>query len=744
MKQQDFLKLFSKNINKVQYSAGDDLKGHDGHEERRFKQDISKDEIRKLNKAGYGIYFTVNKFPSRQRRKSLVQRVRAVFVEDDKTGSLVTDWPLSPSIVIESSPNKFHYYWLTSTKKFKEYDLVMQTMVDEYNCDNHARDISRVLRIPGTYHHKKKKFRVKVIGGNSKKYDWKVVTTAFPPAKKKKSNYSSDSEGTFDIQSAVAELTSTNDLHGSMISIAMSMANQGIKKELFIQFMMLAYGNINFDDVEAKRAIDISSRFDEIHLDECFDSAIKKIDEEVEEAEEIEDIEENVKATKLSADILAPKNTVLGDLTRAIMKTWWKPNLMVASLAARQTIAYIAGGNYKANTNDRLNIQQVAVGESGVGKDPLISITPEVISQCFRYDKKLMAALLRGVIDEAGSQEGLDGRIRSLGHKHDLIFVKDEIGELMQQAASGNQAKMGLFSYILKMYTKSNGVSNERALAKKKGDEDSEVLYAPHFLVSAATTPSLILDGLSANFVSTGLMSRLMLFNADSYADKRLREVSELKLSKRIKESLKEMINTKTMTNSDTYNMPSARLYNPKIVEFPAEVIEYCYKEACRDDKRTGELKAIWNRRVPNAKKYAMIEAVAENPSEPIVTMEIMKRNMIFVENSCEYTVNLFTNSVGEHVEDIAAKDIVRILKKYQDNGKLNEKGNISKGGKYVSRAIIMNSRKVLKLSSFQKDSVVRALVKDGIIEEVKIEINGRGNNIKHLYRLLQWRNGNA
>lgn len=723
MRQEEFLRLFEKNIKKIQYSAGDDRKGHDGHEERRFQPNVDKSEIRNLNKSGYGIYFTVNKFPKGQRRKNLVQKVRAVFVEDDKTGHLVEKWDLAPSIVVESSPNKFHYYWLTSTKEFKEFELVMQTMVDKHNCDNHARDISRVLRIPGTYHHKKKKFRVKVIGGNSRKYDWEAIKIAFPPAKKKKSNYTKDSEGSFDVQSAVNEMISTNDLHGSMISIAMSMANQGISEDMFNQFMMLAYNNINFDDVESKRAIDITSRFDEVHLKECYESAMVKIEHEVEEAEEIEEVNHTVVAKKLSEDILAPKNTVLGELTHAIMKSWWRPNLMVASMAARQTIAYIAGGNYESNTGDRLNVQQVAVGESGTGKDPLISTTPEIISQCFKYDKKLMSTLLRGVIDEAGSQEGLDGRIRSLGHKHDLIFVKDEIGELMQQAASGNVAKMGLFSYILKMYTKSNGVSNERALAKKKGEEDSEVLYAPHFIVSAATTPSLILDGLSANFVSTGLMSRLMLFNADAYSDKRLRKIKKLKISKNIKDKFKQMLDTKKMVEGDMYNMPSARLYNPKKVEFSEEIIEYCYKESCKDDERKGELKAIWNRRIPNAKKYAMIEAIAENPEEPVVTMEIMKRSMRFVENSCQYTIDLFSSSVGEHIEDIAMKDIVRILEKYKETGK------------YVSRRIMTNSRKYKKLSNNQREATINGMIKDGIIEEKLVSGESRGPS-KRLYKL--------
>ena len=86
MKQKDFLKLFSTNTKKIQYSAGDDLKGKKGHSERKFRANINEGEIKELNKKGFGIYFTVNKFPAHQRKKDSCLGIRALFVEDDATG----------------------------------------------------------------------------------------------------------------------------------------------------------------------------------------------------------------------------------------------------------------------------------------------------------------------------------------------------------------------------------------------------------------------------------------------------------------------------------------------------------------------------------------------------------------------------------------------------------------------------------------------------------------------------------
>ncbi len=280
MNQQEFLKLFSYKVDRTQFYAADDEKGKPDHSDRGFKSNIFNGDLKKLNDQGFGIFFAVNKFKNGERIKSKVQRVRAVWIEDDTSGKLRDDFPLPPSIIINSSPNKYHYYWLTRTNKFEEFDRVMQTMVDKYHCDPNARDISRILRLPDTYHCKgKKRHRVKVVGGNFKKYKWEMIKIAFPPAKKKKSTYSNES-GDFSIDKAVQSLTSTKNMHGSMISLALSCVNQNISKKMFKQMMHLAQSNIDFDACDKKRQDEITSRFSEEHLDESYDSAIKKKESE--------------------------------------------------------------------------------------------------------------------------------------------------------------------------------------------------------------------------------------------------------------------------------------------------------------------------------------------------------------------------------------------------------------------------------------------------------------------------------
>ena len=421
--------------------------------------------------------------------------------------------------------------------------------------------------------------------------------------------------------------------------------------------------------------------------------------------------------------IFFPDN-LLGELTRALLNTWWVPNYMIASLTARATVAYLAGGNYKGSLGDRMNTQQVAIGSSGCGKDLLVTGVASVVSKLFPLGKSNLATLLNGIIDEAGSAEGLDDKLRSLGNKHDIIFVKDEIGGLLQSAAQGNDHKRGILEYALRMYTKANGVSNVRVKARKKNDDEMPVLYAPHFLINGATTPELIIKGLNAELLGTGNMSRLMFFNADWYKQQRLRQCEDLVFSEKLTENLKALLDTSALTKGNVNIMPMARVSNPVIVDFDEEIAELCYQESVKDDKIKGLEAVIKTRRVVNAKKYAMIEAVLEDPRNPTVYIDNLKRQLYFVGNALDYTAGLFAENVGEHKHEVAMKAVVKLAKSTAQK---------SPDG-WVKKRVLLNNRPVKALTPTEIDNLFRHMVHSGFLEHTEVA-NARGR-ASQLYRL--------
>jgi hypothetical protein len=112
-----------------------------------------------LNQEGYGIYVTVNETNlSGRRKESDIVRIRTVFEEQDNPvlpNSPPVHYPLQPSFVVESSPGKFHRYWLVDGEmSIPEYRALQRAIVDKYDCDKACTDAPRLLRIPGFYHTK--------------------------------------------------------------------------------------------------------------------------------------------------------------------------------------------------------------------------------------------------------------------------------------------------------------------------------------------------------------------------------------------------------------------------------------------------------------------------------------------------------------------------------------------------------------------------------------------------------------
>src|SRR5262245_20701830 len=106
-------------------------------------------EILRLYENGAGVYATVNETDLTGRKSENIKRVRAVWQEDDEGHG--GPFPLDPSPVVESSPRKFHRYWLVSDhwpadqQGRADFAAVMERMVTRYGSDKNARDLSRVL-----------------------------------------------------------------------------------------------------------------------------------------------------------------------------------------------------------------------------------------------------------------------------------------------------------------------------------------------------------------------------------------------------------------------------------------------------------------------------------------------------------------------------------------------------------------------------------------------------------------------
>jgi hypothetical protein len=112
-------------------------------------------DLIRLNAAGAGVFATINATNGTGRTANDIIRVRAGFVDLDG-GPLepVLQHNLQPHIVVESSPGKWHVYWLINGLALEDFRAVQQALIKLYDSDPRVHDLPRVMRLPGFFHHK--------------------------------------------------------------------------------------------------------------------------------------------------------------------------------------------------------------------------------------------------------------------------------------------------------------------------------------------------------------------------------------------------------------------------------------------------------------------------------------------------------------------------------------------------------------------------------------------------------------
>jgi len=114
------------------------------------------------NRERAGVFVMINTGDGRGRKSENVTSVRALFLDLDGA-PLPTSWGLEPHIVVESSPEKFHAYWVVSDCPREQFTPLQRALAARFNGDPAVCDLSRVMRLPGFWHCKGAPFLTQII-----------------------------------------------------------------------------------------------------------------------------------------------------------------------------------------------------------------------------------------------------------------------------------------------------------------------------------------------------------------------------------------------------------------------------------------------------------------------------------------------------------------------------------------------------------------------------------------------------
>lgn len=116
----------------------------------------------KLNDAGAAIWVQIN--AGTGRKDSEIERVRAYFVDiDEGDGAALLDPVAEADPIVESSPGKFHGYWLAGNVPLDQFKPRQQALADRFQGDPTVCNLGRVMRLPGFLHQKGEPFMSRIL-----------------------------------------------------------------------------------------------------------------------------------------------------------------------------------------------------------------------------------------------------------------------------------------------------------------------------------------------------------------------------------------------------------------------------------------------------------------------------------------------------------------------------------------------------------------------------------------------------
>lgn len=117
-----------------------------------------------LQQQGAGVFVMVNEGDEQGRSTNNVVRVRAHFIDlDGAPIEPVLEAGLQPHILVESSPDKWHAYWLTNNCPLHEFKPRQQSLAHRFGGDTAVCDLPRVMRLPGFWHLKGAPFTTRLV-----------------------------------------------------------------------------------------------------------------------------------------------------------------------------------------------------------------------------------------------------------------------------------------------------------------------------------------------------------------------------------------------------------------------------------------------------------------------------------------------------------------------------------------------------------------------------------------------------
>ncbi|MHC0068432.1 VapE domain-containing protein [Nostoc sp. UIC 10890] len=132
--------------------------------------------LEQKNREGYSIYIRPQLMKRDGTTDKDVEKILTLFIDWDKPEETMRDFHLKPTFSVETSPNKFHHYWvLSDTCQVEAFKPNVGRLIKYYGADPNCCNPSRLMRLPGFFNTKAEPVLSKFIPGTGEKYKFSDV-----------------------------------------------------------------------------------------------------------------------------------------------------------------------------------------------------------------------------------------------------------------------------------------------------------------------------------------------------------------------------------------------------------------------------------------------------------------------------------------------------------------------------------------------------------------------------------------
>jgi hypothetical protein len=383
----------------------------------------------------------------------------------------------------------------------------------------------------------------------------------------------------------------------------------------------------------------------------------------------------------------------LGLLNRYILDTAIKPQPWLATGASLAALGALMGRKYRTETNLRTNLYTVGMADSGAGKDH----ARNAIKEAF------IAAGLHQYLGGNRIASGA-GLLSALQRQPAILFQKDEFGQFLGSIADKRRAPKYLteiWDLLIELYTSAGGtfLGSEYADQRERPKVD---IVQPCCCLHATTVPGPFWAALKLGALYDGGLARLLVFRGDGMQDSNLNPRSIDDVPGELIASLQAIERGIPDRASGNLNNVNGANINPTPSTVPMDdeardvflQLDRKQTKLLREAAGT-EQSAIIARVWENTAKVALIMAVSDNPSAPVIRWHNASMAQAYVELCTKTLIDESTHYLADNQLEEYTKRVLRLV--------------VGGGEAGISKKDI--TRKTQYLTKQQRDEILETLV---------------------------------